>query len=457
MNTSPGAERGAAADRGRLPLTGADCFLRAFDVQTRRWNGASHLAQVVLRLGPGFDPEAFRRTLASVVEANPILRAPIRRHWGVGAPVYRLDLAARAAPPAFALHEAAEAPAEGSVSPLLARRLDEVRSGRRGELLRVDAVRHPDGTDLAFTWLHMLLDGAGSERFVQLLEACGRGERAPHAVPAADRPGAPPDVALPASARERGALARSWQTWMTGLGRLDVRSPAGPLRRVRQTLACDRQTFEAEATARIRERAGALAGVLTPMIFYLAAAVRAHHAVLRKRGAETGSYVVPLPVDLRPKGSEGGIFRTRVSMVWFQVRTALADDLDALLAELAAQRRRAIREGRIAAGAAAMDFARYAPAGLYARMARRALGGELCSFFFAWTGEFCPGLERFFGAPVRDGFHAPSVPPSPGSSLIFSVRSGRLSVTHVRQRGVFTPDELVLLREQLERDLTGAG
>ena len=40
-----------------------------------------------------------------------------------------------------------------------------------------------------------------------------------------------------------------------------------------------------------------------------------------------------------------------------------------------------------------MDFARYAPSRLYGSLARRPLGGELCSFFFAYTGEFCPGLE----------------------------------------------------------------
>jgi len=105
----PSSRGGDAREARVLPLTGADCFLRAFDAETRRWNGASHLSQLVLRLGPGFDAEAFAATLAEVVRANPILRAPIRRRWGLGAPVYRLDRAHTAAPPALALHRA-EAP-----------------------------------------------------------------------------------------------------------------------------------------------------------------------------------------------------------------------------------------------------------------------------------------------------------------------------------------------------------
>ncbi|MEN8161689.1 MAG: hypothetical protein ABFS41_16585, partial [Myxococcota bacterium] len=98
----------------------------------------------------------------------------------------------------------------------------------------------------------------------------------------------------------------------------------------------------------------------------------------------------------------------------------------------------------------------FVPARCYAGMARRPLRGELCSFFFAWTDSFCAGLDHFFGARVLDGFHAPSVPPSPGSGLVFSVRGERLNVTHVRQRGVLSQTELERFREELMRNLTGA-
>jgi hypothetical protein len=161
-------------------------------------------------------------------------------------------------------------------------------------------------------------------------------------------------------------------------------------------------------------------------------------------------------VDLRPKGGEGAVFRTRVSMIWLQVRAERTRELDTLLADLKDVRRRAIREHQVENGVAAMGYALRAPARLYAHMTRRALRGELCSFFFGWTAAFCEGLERFFGAPVLDGFHAPSVPASPGSGLVFSLVGPRLNVTHVRQRGVLSEVELALFREALVRDLTGA-
>jgi hypothetical protein len=463
MSTSAGAspasasEIAAPAPQRLLPLTGADGFLRAFDADTRRRNGASHLAQLVLRLGPGFDAEAFRAVLAETARANAILRAPIRRRLGLGVPAYRLDAARDEGWPAFVLHPAPPAPPSGPapVPELFLRRLNEVRRARRGELLRVDAVPRggeQPGTDLAFTWLHMLFDGAGSERFVSFLEERRRGTAPP--VPPADRLDAKPELALP-GARERGAMAMSWQRGMQGIGALSARSLAGPVRRVPQDLVYDVHAFSAEQSAGIVGRAASQAGFLTPMLFYVAAAVRAHDAVLRARGRVPESYVVPLPVDLRPKGGEGGVFRTRVSMIWLQVRAERALDLGALLADLKEVRRRAIRERQVENGVAAMSYALYAPVRLYARMTRRPLRGELCSFFFGYTAAFCEGLDRFFGAELLDGFHAPSVPPSPGSGLVFSLFGERLNVTHVYQRGVLSEAELRIFRAALLRDLTG--
>jgi hypothetical protein len=252
-------------------------------------------------------------------------------------------------------------------------------------------------------------------------------------------------------------MAMRWQRGMQGLGALRTRSLAGPARRLRQELVYDVHGFGEEESSEILGRAAAQAGFLTPMLFYVAAAIRAHDAVLRARGAVPESYVVPLPVDLRPKGGEGGVFRTRVSMIWLQVRAERTRELGALLEDLKAVRRQAIREHQVENGVAAMSYALRAPAWLYARMTRRALHGELCTFFFGWTAAFCDRLDHFFGAELIDGFHAPSVPASPGSGLVFSRFAERLNVTHVRQRGVASERELALFRDSLRRDLLGQG
>jgi hypothetical protein len=441
----------------RLPLTGADCFLRAFDAEIGRCNGASHISQLVLRLGPGLDIERLRAVVREVAEAQPMLRAGVRRRFGIGLPFYELAGAPRRPLPEVALHDLAARSDDASALPaLFSARLNERRSLRRGDLLRFDVVRYAggaEGCDVAMSWLHQLFDGAGSEHFVRWLDACHRGERSADRLPQPDELAPPPPPT--ATFGERGDAARRWQRWIDGFGAHPVRSLAGPLRRTPQALACDLLTLDEARTERAVAEAGRRAGFMTPMLFYMAAAIRAHHAVARARGFDPVSYVVPLPVNVRPRGAEAAIFRTHVSLIWFQVMPDRVDDFDALVADLKAQRLAAIKAGHVENGIAAMDFARFAPARLYTRMARSASPGELCSFFFAYTGEFLAGQSHFFGGEIRNAFHVAPVPASPGSCVAMSLREGRLNVTHVHQRGVFSDAERASIRASLHSDLCG--
>jgi hypothetical protein len=455
-------------DAAPIPLTGADCFLRAFDAEARRLHGASHLSQLVLRLGAGFDLAGFRELVASVSRANPIVRAPIVRPWGCLPPVYDTPRARAGAAPRVTLHPDGGA-RSAALPAAFAARLNDSFDLRRGDLLRLDVVPYAagaGGTDLALTWAHCLLDGSGSERFVEWLAACHRGDRKPDDLgpeeavgaaaegSAAPAPRAGPDAAN-GGARAGGLRARAYQARIAEFARVPPHSLAGPLRRATQAVTPDLLRFDEAETRRIVARASQQAGFLTPVLFHLAAVIRAHHAVFRKRGASPGSYVVPVVANLRPRGAPGAIFRTHVSMLWFQVFPEQADDFGTLLAALKEQRLARIKEGFLENGAAALDYARWAPKRAYAWMAARALRGELASFFFAYTGEFLPGLTHFCGAPIENGFHAAGVMAQPGSAAILCLRAGGLNAVHVRQAGVFSPGELTVFRDQLRADLVG--
>ena len=71
------------------------------------------------------------------------------------------------------------------------------------------------------------------------------------------------------------------------------------------------------------------------------------------------------------------------------------------------------------------------------------------------TGQLTRAAETLCGATILDAFHAPSVPASPGSALVFCLRGGGLDVVQVRQRGVVSDDELGVMRESLLADLCG--
>ncbi len=449
---------GSNADkRAFIPLTGADCFLRAFDAEIRRKSGANHVSQLVLRLGPGFDVELLRKLIEQVAHAQPIVRAPIGKRFRIAAPVFRIADAARAPTPALNVIDVdAPQPDDADFPDALVRPINSRMDASRGELLRFDAVRYKGGaagTDLAASWVHMLLDGSGSETFMGWLDACYRGVSSPTELPCPDEfdPVEPSQLTL----RQRGDAAQAWQKWLSGFASAPPRSLAGPLRRVPQSLRYELLTLSPEQTSSVVERAKQRAGFMTPMLFYLAATIRAHAAVFRARGVDPGSFVVPLPVNLRPRGAAKAMFRTHVSLVWFQAHVDQTRDLDELIAHLKAQRLAAIKAGHVENAVHAMEFARFAPKRVYSHMARRDFKGELCSFFFAFTGDFMKGVDRFLGAEIRNGFHVAPVPPSPGSCIAMSLRGGRLNATHVYQETSVSDKEREILREQLLRDLLG--
>jgi len=464
------AERQRAAD---VPLTGADAFLRAFDGECRRYGGASHLSQLVLRLGPGLDVGRFRAAVDDVARAHPILRAPVVRHFGAPFPVYRTT-APSAALPASTVHPvetprlipASDAhPALVPASPLPAlfgARVNEVLRIERGELLRFDlAPREDGGCDLAMTWAHLLFDGAGSEHFVALLARCGGGAARADALGADEGGGPGLDETAGAAwraMRAKSERARVWQRRMKALAATPPHSLGGRLARTRQATRYERLSLRGDASERFLARAKEKAGALTPVLFPLAASMRAHAAVFAARGAAPGAFLVPVVANARPKGAAPGaeaIFRTHVAMLWFRATAGETGDLDALVRTLRAQRTELLKHRFLEDGLAALDVARVAPKRAYAFAVRRILGGELASFFFAYTGDFLPRTRTFFGAPIEDGFHVPGLPASPGSALVFSQREGRLGISHVWQDGTIDAAERALLRRTLLADLLG--
>ncbi len=431
-----------------IPLTGADCMLRAFDREASRYHTASHASQLVLRLGPGLEVGALRSLIEDVARAAPIVRAGIRRPGLLGAPVY--DCRIISEPPPLRVHDFLRTPVAPSVVPEeFAAAMNQSFDGRHGELLRFDMARYGDGSsDLALTWLHMLLDGTGSELFVRALAEIAAGTRRASDL---SHGAAVPGEAI--SFRERGDRARRWQGFLSGFASRPPRSLAGPLRRVPQDLRYRVLSFTSDETDQIAAAAKEKAGFLTPVMYYMAAAIRGHHRLMVERGTVPASYVLPLPVNMRPKGQDGAIFRTHVSMIWFQVGPEQVEDFDDLLDALKTQRREAIRQNLVDCGGHAIDFARHVPADLFGRMVRRTLAGELCSFFFAFTGDFLAGVDEFLGAPVRDGFHVPAVLPSPGSCAAMSVHRGRLNLTHVYQTGALSEAEVARFAEVMRDEL----
>jgi len=213
--------------------------------------------------------------------------------------------------------------------------------------------------------------------------------------------------------------------------------------------------FNEEESAEIRHRASRFTGGIFNLPFFFAAATRAHAAVFRLRGKEPASYYSPAPVQARKRWMRHPIFQNQVTILFFKLRAEETRDFESSVASLQKQFDRSVRARVEQSFATMMWWMRRLPTALYREFLRRDTGGELTSFFQSHTGEFLEGVEEFCGAPIRNGWHIPTVSQPPGSGVFFNDHKGRLTATLAWREGSLSEEEVATKVESLRSDLIG--
>lgn len=440
----------------RVPLTGAGCFLRAVDRETRQYSGASHLSQLVLNLGDRPDPDRVRKFFRVLFRSVPHLSAPIRRPYGIGYPSYCIPRDEPSRGNIIQVHSGDDVSEPGFLAAPIRHRLSAKFNIKQGQLLAVDLVLVDNQVQFALTWAHMLFDGYGIEVFVDRLaqawERWNRTGRFPEGLFVSDVTSPLPDLVEDRSWGERLTITRAWSDRVTSLTDEGPTSLSGPLTSEQQDLEVSVNAFDKNETETVLDRATEFGGHMRPMMFYLAVSMRAHYAVMRARGDSVSTLLVPVAVNMR-EGIPDPIFDTQVSFLWFTASPEVLASLPELIDHLKQQRLDFIRDNFHERTAVALETVKYTPTRFYRRFIRGPFDGELASFFFSYTGDFLPDVDTLFGADVDLGVHAPGVPPSPGSSLIFSLHRERLTMTHVHQRNLLTESEHDLFFDRVRSDL----
>ena len=403
---------------GNLQLNGPDFLMLGFDRELRRHGFAGNTCQIILKLGADISPDALNRRLAQLTASHPILNA---RPAGCVWPKWKLP--SRPQAPQVRLHRGPFSPRELLNDPL---------DARRGQLMRFDVSDDSDGRPLlTFTWLHALMDAPGAEHFL----ACVGNEDL--ALPSTPAPAPRPQPPL----RERAKLAWKYIHHLDELCKtppqtIGVRYPSAPAE-LRHRV----EVFDATDTARIRANASQLAGLLGDAQFHAATALCELHRLRARLGCTSPSYVLPLAVGLRAKGSIQPVFRNELTMLMLQLLPPQLDSTAVAIAALKQQLEAALRGGLIESGRQLGLLFRFLPIPLYMAMAKQGLRGEICSLFFGDTASVNPRLNTFFGAPVEDFTHVAAVTPSPGLGVIFYYFRGLLKMTVVHSTRVFTDAE----------------
>jgi len=393
--------------KGDRPLNGCDYLMLGFDYELRRHGYAGNSCQIILELAAAISPDALRRRLDVLAGHCPILGARtagvIRARW---------KIPAKAIAPKVRVHrEDAE---------LFTRLVNEPLDVAHGELARFDLIESGGRMRVIFTWAHALMDAHSAEHFVAV---AGR-EELP--LPAAEFiPLKKPQ--LPLKARLKGALKnlRAYHEFRNTAPRSPGRRhPGAPKLQLFRV-----EKFSAAESAQVRAQATKLAGVFGEAQYHAAVAILELKKFQEQLGCPSPSFVLPVPVGMRPKGNVEPLFSNQVTSLLLQLLPGQLESVATAVAALKNQTAHAMREGIVEGCAFFTDFLRVLPRPAYMAFMRHGLKGEICSLFYGNTAAVSSLVTTFLGATIEDFTHNAAVPERPGLGVIFYQFRGELRVT----------------------------
>ena len=395
----------------RLPLRGADLVLVAMQALWKHVGVSNNTLMAVQCDGP-LDASRIARALERFLDFCPWPAARLRRPFPWGALHWAArSRAALAVPPVRherllateALHSVLEAELNAAIDP------------RHEPPLRLSVLEWPSDaagaqSALVLTWFHPLMDPRGGQNLLAHLAHLDETDgRAPWG-------GTPPEFATtldPRPLKERGRLGRQSQHYMRALVPTSPISPGTGL----------------TTPGRVRFRQASFVGddhgisgvrSTREICWRLALVGRTMADLWRRRGLPDLPFLVPVSVDLRPKGEPGATFGNVLAFHFARFEPSKTRDVHALTRTLRDQMSEALRDGQIDASAVAMEFLKYRPLSLMLRDLPGTATRETFSFNCADLADFPPALEKLFGRGVINAYHAPSVLPRPGVGVFFN-------------------------------------
>jgi len=374
--------------------------------------GVSNNTLMIVQCDGPLDPARIARALERFLAVCPWPAARLRRPFPWGP----LHWAARARGPLAAplvRHRRLSAPEALHVE--LEAELNTAIDPRREPPLHLsilDSVSDATGPQsaLVVTWFHPLMDPRGGQNLLAHLAHLDETDgRAPWG-------GAPPEFATdpdPRPLKERGRLGRQSQRYMRALVPVSPVSPGTGMTKP------GRVRFKQASFVGDDYRIG---GVRTTreVCWRLALVGRTMADLWRRRGLPDLPFLVPVSVDLRPKGEPGATFGNVLAFHFARFKPSETTDMATLTRTLRDQMTDALRDGQIDASAVAMEFLKYRPLSLMLRDLPGTATRETFSFNFADLGDVPPALDKLFGRRVVNAYHAPSVLPRPGVGVFFN-------------------------------------
>ena len=402
-------------DVRRLPLRGADLVLLA---RHPRWKGVGldHNTMLVVECDGPIAPERITRAWDRFLDVCPWPAARLRRpfpwgklHWAAGTretltrpPLRRATITTRDQLPRELANELNLSIEPRREAPLRVLLVDDESAGAGARSV------------LVLTWFHPLMDARGGENLLTHLNHLDGHEGT---MPWGQ---SPPAFVPDRSARslvQRGRIAGASLKYLRTLATVPPVSPGG--RPLPPGRACFRHdTFVAPPSSDQR--------ATREICWRVALVGKAMTELWNRRNLGDVPCLLPISVDVRPKGELGATFGNQLAFHFARFRPSDTADVPALARTLRRQMAEAVRDGQIEANEVAMEFLQYQPLSRMLRVLPWTGSGELFSFNCADLADWPGALADCFGRKVVNAYHVPVVPPRPGIGVFFN-RCGGLN------------------------------
>lgn len=437
----------------QYPITGTDGFVAALDHLARAADGRGldALSQIDVTGQP--DDTRLRWLAAELPKRMPLLHATLCKDGLFGVPYWECSGEAVAIPIEFHRIRGVSGPETSQIASISALRAQRMQGHQRAHLgpphLRFDVVRTGDQTwSIVMNWSHLLLDGTGVELLFKHMNELWLD---PQAVS--------PQQPVIVDNRPWWKLFQESEACGKHLIKLGAEpfTSASRGKLVTGRRCCFWETFSPEETAQIKVTLGKIGGDMMRTFFYAGLAARCHQAVFHSRGQHRLSYAVPMPVQQRPKDSNGktAVFQNHMAMFFFILKEDDLADLSTASKALMRQHMEHLKLKRHLSFDAMQLLMRRMPGKLMLDMVRLGQRGEIASFYHAYTGSFGEGLTSFCGGEIVNAIHMPTLCAPPGSGLFVSECRDQLTVTVSHLDSCLSESETELMRERWRSDLLG--
>ena len=430
----------------RLPLRGADVVLMAHHP---RWQGVGlgHNTMLVVECDGPIESGRIEHAWDRFLDVCPWPAARLRRpfpwgklHWAAG------PRASLARPLLRRTTIAACDALQGELVIELNAALEPRREAPVRMLIVDDeSTRAMRSSVLVLTWFHPLMDARGGENLLTHLseldchtEATPWGDHSPELVSDPDR----------RSLLQRSRIARSSLEYLRRLAPVPPVSAGGP------PLPPGRACFRRQSFA-VTDAGDQRA--MREICWRVALVGKAMSELWRQRHLDDVPCLLPISVDVRPKGEVGATFGNHLAFHFARFRSSETADVPTLARALRRQMVEAVRDGQIEASEVALQFLQYRPLSRMLQVLPWTTGGELFSFNCADLADWPSALAECFGRKVLNAYHVPVVPPRPGIGVFFNRCAGRNNLVVSWIEGVVSDAEAARIIEVIREGMGWTG